>query len=316
MTMISVVVCTYNRAALLKYSLETLFRQTLPPRAYEIIVVDNNSTDNTKEVALSFANREPVLSYFHEASQGLSHARNRGWREAKGTYVGYFDDDSRAPGDWLRIATETIERQDSPHVFGGPYYPYYMGETPRWFREKYNSMSHGQTARALGDREFLSGSNIFFRADVLREVGGFETNLGMLGYSLGFGEETRLIIEARQKIKGLRIFYEPRLFVTHLAAAYKMDWSWILKKAFVDGRCYQRLQRMRENVSWPARTLSLMALVFWGTAFLVDASLGSILRSRRSYPYWQNYVFERSCRILRQVGRSYENIVAREAQAP
>jgi glycosyltransferase involved in cell wall biosynthesis len=295
MTLISVVVCAYNRASLLKQALDSLFQQT----------------DNTAELVSSYANRLPKLSYFHEPMQGVSHARNRGWREAKGKYVAYLDSDGIAPVNWLEIAREIIDTEDSPHVFGGPYYPYYAHETPSWIRAKYGSMSHGSVPKTLGEREYLSGTNIFFRADVFNEVGGFETNLGMVGNSLGYGEETRLLLEARQRVNGLRVFYEPRMFVTHLMAAHKTDWSWILKRAFIDGRCYQRLKSMKQNQHWLRRPASLIAIGFWGTAFLVDALLVSLLRPRKTYPYWQNYVYEHSCRLLSRVGRSYEVIVAR-----
>jgi len=91
--MISVIVCTYNRAELLRELLPTLCEQTVAFTQYEVIVIDNGSTDHTKTVAAVFAARYPQVRYCYEPRQGLSHARNRGWQEAKGDYVAYIDDD-------------------------------------------------------------------------------------------------------------------------------------------------------------------------------------------------------------------------------
>ncbi|MGD8380729.1 MAG: glycosyltransferase, partial [Syntrophobacterales bacterium] len=96
MIKISVIVCTYNRAELLGGTLRTLCHQTLDTSEYEVIVVDNNSTDNTREVVDEFCRRSSNVRYCFEPQQGLSHARNQGLQEAKGKYVAYIDDDARA----------------------------------------------------------------------------------------------------------------------------------------------------------------------------------------------------------------------------
>ena len=92
---ISVVVCTFNRAQLAATAIESLCEQTADKSQYEVIVVDNNSQDNTREVTEDFCSRYPNLRYCLEEEQGLSHARNRGWRESRGVYVAYVDDDCR-----------------------------------------------------------------------------------------------------------------------------------------------------------------------------------------------------------------------------
>jgi len=81
---LSVIICTYNRAELLKNVLQDVCEQTLADSEFEVIVVDNHSTDQTRAVAESFSQRYPNIRYCFEAQQGLSHARNRGWREARG----------------------------------------------------------------------------------------------------------------------------------------------------------------------------------------------------------------------------------------
>ena len=110
--LISVVVCTFNRADLLETSLEALDEQILESSEYEVIVVDNNSTDNTLNVVEELCNRLTSLRYCFEPNQGLSHARNRGWREAMGEYVAYIDDDCKVPGQWLTRGEKRPTGQD------------------------------------------------------------------------------------------------------------------------------------------------------------------------------------------------------------
>ena len=101
MIKISVIVCTYNRAYLLKNCLRSLVDQLVETSTFEVIIVNNNATDDTEEVAKSFTEKYPNFRYIIEPNQGLSNARNRGYKEAKGEYVAYIDDDARAYTDWV-----------------------------------------------------------------------------------------------------------------------------------------------------------------------------------------------------------------------
>ena len=105
---ISVVVCTQNRADLLVDLLPTLCEQNLSTAFYEIIVVDNDSTDRTRLVVEDFCRNYDNVRYCMELQHGLSYARNRGWREAKGEYICYVDDDCKIPTHYLSTAKEII----------------------------------------------------------------------------------------------------------------------------------------------------------------------------------------------------------------
>ncbi len=179
MVLISVVVCTYNRCDLLEQVMKTLVIQTLSRDQFEIIVVDNNSKDGTSKVTDLFIvnNPETNIRYALETKQGLSHARNRGWKEAKGEYVSYIDDDCKAPGQWLEVAKQIID-QHFPTIFGGPYYAFYSSPKPNWFKDSYGSHTLGDQAHPMGLDEFVSGGNIFFQKSLLQKIGGFDPNLG------------------------------------------------------------------------------------------------------------------------------------------
>lgn len=159
---LSVVVCTYNRAAMLSGALESLAQQTLDKGFYEIIVVDNNSTDNTRVLAEALSQRYPNVRYCLEPQQDLSNARNRGWRLARGEYVAYTDDDCKTPEEWREVACDVIERV-WPAVLGGSYLAFYNTPKPRWFKDSYGSHEEGSGARVLGKNEYLCGGNIYIR---------------------------------------------------------------------------------------------------------------------------------------------------------
>src|SRR5678815_492050 len=96
---ISVVISTYNRASVLPAAIESILRQNAPEVNYELIVVDNNSTDDTRQVVESFSNRN--VRYVFEAKQGPSHGRNAGIANARGRIIAFTDDDVRPAADWL-----------------------------------------------------------------------------------------------------------------------------------------------------------------------------------------------------------------------
>lgn len=304
---VSVVVCTYNRVDLLPIVLDSLGRQTLDESLFEVIIVDNNSSDRTREVAEAYCLRHPNFRYVLEQKQGLSHARNRGWQEAGGTYVGYIDDDGKAPEQWLTVAKEIITEQ-APGVMGGPYYAFYNSARPKWWKDEYRSAEHAESARPLSKGEFLSGGNLFFRRDLLVEMGGFDPQHGMVGEEVRMGEETRLILDIRDARPGELIYYDPRLHIYHLVPPDKMKLRWLMRLWFADGRSSHRVfARTSAEGGTSSRSRRHLAAKMLRTAadFVVDTVRSLVLRDREQYPYLQNYIFEVASKRVRAMGSIY-----------
>jgi glycosyltransferase involved in cell wall biosynthesis len=286
---ISVVICTYNRAADLRVVLESLTKQR-NAGSYELIVVDNNSTDATATVVAEICTRNPQLRYVFEPQQGLSHARNRGWQEACGIYVAYLDDDCKAPPQWLSIA-QTVATQLAPDVFGGPYVAFYNTPKPRWFKDAYGSHVQGMVARALGTGEYLHGGNLVLRRDLLAQLGGFDPAYGMRGHVIAYAEE--IVLQQRIRLRpNASIHYEPGLFVYHLVAARKMTWRWNLR----DSARYTPAQRGNGRL-WLALKAVLLIIMLIG-----DVIWGLVGRNRQRYPYAQNYMYERALNRIKSLG--------------
>lgn len=217
---VSVVVCTHRNSAMLSKTLESLMQQTLGRALYEVIVVDNNSQDLTKQVV----SRYPQVRYIHEEKLGLSYARNTGIQAARGDIIAFIDDDAEASAGWLESLLEIYESAPEAWAVGGKVLPIWDATKPEWLTERYyrslSLVEWGESARPLHWPERIIGTNCSFRRRVFTEIGLFDTNLGRLG-NLLLGEEDR---EIQQRIHGLGhlVYYTPKAIVHHHVPASRM----------------------------------------------------------------------------------------------
>jgi len=239
---ISAVICTYNRSVYLKRTVASLISQDLDKRKYEIIVVDNNSTDDTLRVVESYKNEADNLRYIHEPTQGLSVARNRGALEAKGEYIAYIDDDAIAGSSWLSRLLFYFQNLDpAPYCIGGKVYLDWEGEPPVWFPSQflslYTYLDHGENVIQLNRSEtclYLQGANMAFRRDILMQGNkGFLTHIGRMGSSLLSGEETEMI--NRLLASDFPVYYAPDIPVNHLVLPERRTRRYLIKRLIADG---------------------------------------------------------------------------------
>jgi glycosyltransferase involved in cell wall biosynthesis len=303
---VSAVVCTYNRAALLDRALRTLSAQTFPRDAYEIIVVDNNSTDHTPQVTAAY----PRVRYIRETRQGVAYARNRGWQAARGVFVAYVDDECAIPENWLATADEIIQRL-APDVLGGPYFAFYDVPKPSWFKDAYGTHEPFPAARWLKSGEFrqLYGGNLSFRRSLLNEVGGFDLRLGMTGKQLGYGEETDLLERLERRNPPARAYYDPRLRVQHVVRPEKMHLGWIVRARFAGGRATYQMTGNGTNSQGFFRSAQRGVGMLARLCF--DLPRGAIRRNRQWYPYYQNYFYEHVAEHFYRLGQVYEQVCTR-----
>ena len=307
--LMSVVLCTYNRCQLMAAALKSVYEQTLPSSYYEVIVVDNNSTDETRKHVETVSLKHPHVRYRFEARQGLSYGRNTGFQSARGRYVAYLDDDCTVPREWLDIAQRIIG-QVAPALFGGPYRPFYHSRKPIWYRDHYGAYDGGPVARVLGRDEYLSGTNLFIRRSLLEQLGGFNTEVGMAGTRLGYGEETAIQRRVRHERPDETIYYEPRLTVFHLVRPEKMQLTWCAKQMFVSGRDWQRVlyETATERVHTVRSCLRGLRALF---ALAGGVLFGILARDRLRYPFMGNYLYEVVFVHIQTLGITYEQITHR-----
>lgn len=262
---ISVVVCTFNRSGLLKWVLESLVEQTIEKEIYEIIVVDNNSIDDTANIAKMFMKSSPNLRYVKETAQGLSFARNRGYKEARGKYVAYIDDDARATPDWIERILDSFENvKPEPVAIGGEIHPWYEESPPAWFADDLEIRTWGDKKGFLQGRDAkygFSGSNMSFRKSVLELYEGFSTDYGMDGHILRLGEETELFYRIYQDHPWF--WYDPSIRVLHRVSVDNMTLSYRLRRSYQGGISFPYIKQGYHPVTTIIKTL--LFVIFKGS---------------------------------------------------
>src|SRR6201988_2356961 len=129
---LSIAVTTHNRADVLAGAIESLVSQDLDPARYEIVVVDNNSSDHTRSVVESFARNHPNVKYVFEPRQGIVFGRNTGIRTSLGPIIAFTDDDVRVSGNWAAIILEVMAAHPEVACVGGKVLPNLQGSWPAW----------------------------------------------------------------------------------------------------------------------------------------------------------------------------------------
>jgi len=250
--MISVVVCTYNRSKMLRAALQSLSAMTVPPDVqWELIVVDNNSQDETADAVAQFSTTSPVeVRYVFEAQQGLSHARNRGIREAHGDVIAFTDDDVVVDKLWLFHISKTFQNFKCMAV-AGKVVPAWSGSKPHWFYEERPyplgfAIVHfdlGGTARRITQSGF--GANMAFRKEAFAKYGLFRTDLGRFKDVLMVGEETEFF---GRLINGREVMaYTPDAVVHHPVEEARVRKAYFQSWYFNFGRSQVRVDGIPKN---------------------------------------------------------------------
>lgn len=295
---ISICVCTYNRANILPYCLDSLTKLDIPSGCEaEILIIDNNSADCTKDVVADYSRRSPIpMVYFHEPEQGLSAARNRAIREARGEYIGFLDDECVVRPDWIQLLVADIN-EFAPPIIGGPYIGALLpGTGPKWFKTEYgNAYFLAQRFERGYQKEFrASGGNILLHRKVFKTL-QFDQSLGMKADELKLGEEISLQNRFLKENPGTMIFYEPRIEVAHYILPEKMSLSYHARRA------------MEAGASRKIEGAALALEAAWAFIHLCAFPFRALLRNKATHPYWQNYIYERLIpRVMPVIGSLLE----------
>lgn len=268
---ISIIVCTYNRDCYIGQCLDRIAACTFDAGKFEIVLVDNNSTDGTASECSSFAERHPDINYRYiiETRQGLSYARNRGISESSGDVLVFLDDDSFVEQDYLSKLTEYLKQYGETAAFGGRIDPVFeSGKTPEWLcKWTYSWVS----AINLGDEvvpfkngKYPIGANMGFRRSALNGIDLFDTSLGRTGKNMLGGEEKDIF--SRISASGGEILYFPDIKVRHMIPERRTTKEYIERFARGIGysefvRCSRKggktllERRFAEMIKWAATIL-------------------------------------------------------------
>jgi glucosyl-dolichyl phosphate glucuronosyltransferase len=257
MVKISCILPTRNRGPWLGPALRSLAAQNVSPSDYEILVIDNDSSDHTAEVVDQIRHEHPQhrICYLHEPVPGLLSGRHRGAIEAKGELLVFVDDDIEATAGWLAAIAETFEDLQV-QIVGGRNLPKYEVDPPQWLEGFWSTTPYGGRSchwlslLDLGEQQieinpgYVWGLNFSIRRDALFELGGFHPDCipDHLQCFQGDGE-TGLTLKAHER--GCKAVYQPRATVYHHVPAGRMTPTYFDRRAYYQGVCdsYTELRR-------------------------------------------------------------------------
>lgn len=258
---VAVGVCTYNRSKDLKRLLESL--QKLDYLNYKIIVVDNNSTDNTKKIAESFDN----VKYVTEKNQGLAYARNRLIDSCEDDieYLGILDDDETVNPDWIDRMLECMFSNKKIVAVGGQYIPILPKSPPAWTPMELHAYNLNEKGCKYSNSIGIPGGNAMVNLKIVRERNvRFNVELGYRGGLLLSGEDNDFFdkLVGPNDLRGFTEFAP----VYHYIPASKMTFKWFLKRYFFEGVTqYYRFGKkiyFKNALQLPLRTLRFLITLF------------------------------------------------------
>ncbi len=292
---VSVIVCTHNRADFAIDCVGALLGSR-GAHLLEIIVVDNAS-DAKHQTRLAEWARAPLRLLF-EPNAGLSHARNKGAGEASTEWLAYLDDDALPHSDWIERALEvTADDAHEVGMIGGavlPRWPDVLGADSvepsrlgsRW--RTLLSLIESERVESGSTVPNIVGCNMLIRATLLKQIGGFPTELGRTPSSLLGGEE--VVIARKVAALGFGVGFEPRLRVDHRIGTERLGTHWVRRRAHAEGELLWRC----------SPSAAITAKVLLSIPYLALASLLQPIarRTERNYDYhvrlWNNLGFAKS----------------------
>ena len=236
----SVILCTYNREKYIFQALESIALQDYPHNRYEIVLVNNNSTDSTEKLCIEFRKKYPDIrfNYCIETQQGLSYARNRGIEESQGELLVYVDDDATVFPNYLQAYDDFFVAYPAEFAAGGPIIPHYEIKRPEWISHYTEVLLtaylyKGEKIIPFKYGRFPGGGNACYRAETFSKFGNFNVELGRKGNGLIGAEEKDFF--ARLFSTKEKVWYIPQAGIYHYIPEQKLTEEYFNKLTYSIG---------------------------------------------------------------------------------
>lgn len=265
--MISIIICTYNRDQYI-YQCLSRIANNKTRFDWEIILINNNSTDNTQSECERFKKEYPAANYYYfiEYTAGLSYARNRGIRESHGDWFLFLDDDSMVSNDYIENLGNWLIKYPDIGAFGGAIKPLFENETPAWLSSWsmgfVSALDLGNDVKIFGKDKYPIGANMGISRKTINQVGGFNTSLGRTKDLLLGGEEKDIFMRIR--IAGYPIYYLPNIEVQHCIPARRTTNDYIQNLGYGVGVSERLRTQSISKISY-AKRLILEIIKWLGT---------------------------------------------------
>lgn len=278
-TSITIAICTYNRAEYLSDTLRYLSEQTADFNHFEILVINNNSSDETAEVCADFGEENPHLNYkaVEETKQGLSFARNRAIDEATFDSILYIDDDVHLSKDFVNTALRNQQKNPDVKCAGGRIEVSFDDGEPDWIPDELMPMFG---LHDLGDRHkvypktnFPRGGNMMIKKEVFDTIGRFDTDLGRIGKEL-LGSEEKAFFD-RARAHGFKLHYWPEMSLQHRIGQQRLTNEYLKNQSIGIG--YSEKVRLKHSSLKKAAKILSEFVKFAGSLIL---SFGYLLKGK------------------------------------
>jgi glycosyltransferase involved in cell wall biosynthesis len=280
----TILICTYNRASYLADTLDSIAALATPPGVtWDVLIVDNNSRDDTRTVVESRIIRYPVpLRYLFEGTQGKSNALNTGMRATPAQLIVFTDDDVLVPSGWLEAAVRPLlDRADIDYT-GGPVAPIWGAPRPQWLDERGNLggtiavKDHGPDPFVFEERRKTPlGVNMAVRRSLIERIGGFRPELGRNGNSLLGQEQADFFY--RSRAAGARGLYVPAMMLHHVVPAARLTRSYFRRWWYWKGVSHARLHRIHRCTEL-GLDLNIVPRIFGVPRFVLSDALSDLVR--------------------------------------
>lgn len=268
----SIITCTYNRAEYLRRTVESVCEQTFDPDNYEILIIDNNSTDNTADLCRSFIaeNAHRRIYYFKEVNQGLSYALNRGIKESSGEFLIYIDDDETIRKEHLELLDKYLIGLPDAVLCASPVIPVYEREQPRWmspFTQRLigGYFGQGNNVKKLNKNNYPGTGHTIIKRKLYEDFGCYNTNLGRSGSSLMGAEDKDMIY--RLINNNIECYYLPEIPVYHHIPEYKLSNDFFQKLTFSIGKSERVRTKSVSEQMYRKRLFD--ESIKWGASFIL-----------------------------------------------
>jgi len=315
---ITVVLCTFNRCQQLRTALESVALSIMPEGvAWDVLVVDNNSKDDTRQVVSEISNIYPGrFRYLFEGRPGKSYALNTGIAEASGEYLAFMDDDVTVDSTWLQNLIAPLHESKWAGV-GGRVFPQWTSAPPRWLAKESWVVTgplvyfdRGEQGHDLGEAPV--GTNMAFRKRVFEQVGGFRTDLGPSPHNEIRNEDSEF---ARRLMRsGQNIYYEPSAVVYHFVTPERLRKKYMQDWWFDKGRSDTRETGIPRDMHWRIGGVPFhlfVRLVRWTAQWMLTFQPQE--RFECKLKAWLNAGIITECRTLSKRGAPKQEIESRRA---
>ncbi|MDD2467522.1 MAG: glycosyltransferase family 2 protein [Desulfobulbus sp.] len=246
---VSIVIATFNRDDVLKKTLDKFLLIECYDIIYELIIVDNNSSDNTKFVIEKYLNKLPIV-YILEKKQGKNNALNSALKIIKGKVVVFTDDDVTPEVNWLKVIVDSCDRWPAIRVFGGRVEPVFPRDVNKFISSAdFSSYVFGRYQpypdEQISEGTTPCGANCWFRRSVFDDGFLYDPDIGPCGIARISGSEMELF--DRLMKNGEKIVYIPSSIIFHRIQDYQLTIKYLLKRSYASGRGWVRIKRPDEN---------------------------------------------------------------------